>query len=167
MTKKYTNPLKNLHIASPCSQDWENMIGTERRRFCGECQLNVYNLSGMTREAAENLLTNAEGRLCVRFFKRADGTVLTQDCPVGWRAIKKRASKTAAAGASLIIGLLSGLGLTIFTQRGRTPAPIEAMTGAIKIRPTNSAMMGNFSIETVQPERNAMLGQIVVRKKGK
>ncbi len=40
---KFTNPLSNIKIASPCSQDWNEMIGTERKRFCGECKLNVYN----------------------------------------------------------------------------------------------------------------------------
>ncbi len=108
---KFTNPLNNIKIASPCSQDWDKMIGTDRKRFCGECKLNVYNLSGMSRGAAENLLVNSEGRLCVRFFRRADGTILTKDCPVGWQAIKQRVSKTATAFASLLFAALSGIGL--------------------------------------------------------
>lgn len=87
------------------------MIGTDRKRFCGECKLNVYNLSGMSQQEAENLLLNSEGRLCVRFFKRADGTVLTKDCPIGWQAIKRRVSKTATAFASLVFAALSGIGL--------------------------------------------------------
>jgi len=53
---KFTNPLNNIKIASPCSQNWNEMIGTERERYCGECKLNVYNLSGMSRIEAENLL---------------------------------------------------------------------------------------------------------------
>jgi hypothetical protein len=111
---KFTNPLSNIKIASPCRADWNEMIGDDRRRFCGECKLNVYNLSGMSKTEAENLLLNSEGRLCVRFYKRADGTVLTKDCPVGWQAVKQRVSKTAAAFASLVFGVLSGLGLTAF-----------------------------------------------------
>jgi hypothetical protein len=158
MTAKYTSPLKNLKIASPCSQDWNAMIGTERKRYCGECKLNVYNLSGMSKTEAENLIVNAEGRLCVRFFKREDGTVLTQDCPVGWQALKKRVSKTAAAFASLFIGLLSGLGVTVYMTKQNEPnlmgaIPVEinynaAMTGAIAVKPIQPNMtMGNVSIE--------------------
>ena len=108
---KFTNPLSSIKIASPCSQDWNEMIGTNRKRFCGECRLNVYNLSGMSRGEAENLLMNSEGRLCVRFFKRTDGSILTKDCPVGWQAIKRRVSRVSTAAASLIIGIVSGLGL--------------------------------------------------------
>ena len=108
---KFTNPLNNIKIASPCSQDWNEMIGTERRRFCGECKLNVYNLSGMSRDEAENLLQDSEGRLCVRFYERADGSVLTKDCPVGWQAIKRRVSRFSTAAVSLLFGVVSGLGL--------------------------------------------------------
>jgi len=108
---KFTNPLSNIKIASPCSADWNEMMGNERRRFCGECKLNVYNLSGMSQREAENFLLNSEGRLCVRFYKRADGTILTKDCPVGWQAIRQRVSKTATAFASLVFAALSGIGL--------------------------------------------------------
>lgn len=80
----FTDPLKNIRVAAPCPADWNEMYGDERKRFCSECKLNVYNLSGMTRREAERLIVNAEGRLCVRFFRRADGTVLTKNCPVGW-----------------------------------------------------------------------------------
>ena len=112
--KKFTNPLENIRVASPCKADWNVMLGNERRKFCGECKLNVYNLSGMTEREAENLLIESEGRLCVRFYRRADGSILTKDCPVGWQAIKRRVSKTATAFTSLVFGVISGLGLTAF-----------------------------------------------------
>ena len=59
------------------------MEGDDRVRFCGECELNVYNLSSMTEDEALKLVEEREGRLCVRFYQREDGTVLTSDCPVG------------------------------------------------------------------------------------
>ena len=104
----FTNPLDSIRIASPCKADWNEMYGDGRRRFCGECKMNVYNLSGMTRQEAESLLTNSEGRLCVRFFRRKDGTVLTKDCPVGWQALKRKASRFAVAFSSLLAGVLAG-----------------------------------------------------------
>ena len=119
----FTNPLDNIKIASPCAADWNAMIGSERSRHCGECKLNVYNLSDMTRQEAENFLIQAEGRVCVRYFKRADGTVLTADCPVGWKAIKQRISKKAAAFASLIFATLSGIGLAGYFAKAKTEYP--------------------------------------------
>jgi hypothetical protein len=37
----------------------------------------------MTRRDAEALLKETNGNLCARLYRRADGTVLTEDCPVG------------------------------------------------------------------------------------
>ena len=45
---------------------------------------NVDNLSGVAREEAEAFLQR-EAAPCARFFRCADGTVLTSDCPVGLR----------------------------------------------------------------------------------
>lgn len=106
--RKFTNPLNNIKIASPCGADWNEMRGDERKRYCALCRLNVYNLSEMTREEAENFLINAEGRVCLRVYRRADGTVLTKDCPVGWRKIKRKISQTATAAFALIAGFLGG-----------------------------------------------------------
>ncbi|HKX30550.1 MAG TPA: hypothetical protein VJ302_22865, partial [Blastocatellia bacterium] len=80
----------------------------DRVRFCSQCNLNVYNLSGLTRPEAEDLINRAEGGLCVRFYRRSDGTILTRNCPVGLRTIRRR----VAWGAQLLLGmLLSALGL--------------------------------------------------------
>lgn len=89
--------LDGISIASPCSADWNQMTGDDRRRFCASCKLHVHNLSGMTADAATALLQQANGRVCVRFFRRADGTVLTRDCPVGLRQRLRRAWARAGA----------------------------------------------------------------------
>ncbi len=107
--KRFTNPLDNIRIASPCKADWNEMYGNDRKRFCAECKLNVYNLSDMSRDQAEGFLMASEGRVCVRYFRRADGTVLTRNCPVGWRALKRRVSRTTAAAFSVVAGFFGGL----------------------------------------------------------
>src|SRR6516165_4128226 len=89
--------LDNIRVASPCPASWEKMSGDDRVRHCQEGKLNVYNLSDMTRAEAEQLITSREGRLCVRFFRRADGTILTRDCPRGLRALSERVSRIAGA----------------------------------------------------------------------
>jgi hypothetical protein len=87
--------------------NWSTMKGDDRKRFCSACELNVYNLSDMTREEATKLIEQAEGRLCVRYYQRADGTVLTQNCPVGKSALMRRVSKLCVGG---VFALLTGLG---------------------------------------------------------
>jgi hypothetical protein len=131
---RFTSPLDNIRIASPCSSDWNRMFGTDRKRFCGDCKLNVYNLSDMSRDEAERLILNSEGRLCVRFFRRADGTILTKNCPVGWAAVKHRASRVATAVSSMIAGLFTGvLGFNLLSSppqsRYQTMGAIAVQTG--------------------------------------
>ncbi len=165
---KFTNPLNNIRIASPCAADWNEMIGDERARFCGACKLNVYNLSGMSRAEAENLIFQTEGnRLCVRFFRRADGTVLTKDCPVGWRAIRQNISKTATAFVSLAFTALGAIGLTNFFAKSSEPTmgtmkAVENSNTSVEEKPR--MMMGNFTIEQ-KGELEAVVGMAVVPQK--
>ena len=102
-----TSLLDRLYVAKPCTADWEAMAGDERVRFCNLCKLNVYNLSAMSRQEAETLIAQTEGRLCTKFYRRADGTILTQDCPVGWRALQRRVSRTASAVFSTLLSLFA------------------------------------------------------------
>ena len=92
-----------IQVASPCHARWEDMRGDERARFCGHCQKNVYNLSALTKKEAAALIQAKEGRLCIRFYQRADGTLLTADCPIGLGHAWKRVRKLLATGAALIL----------------------------------------------------------------
>ena len=149
----FDNPLDNLKIASPCSADLNAMRGDERKRFCGECKLNVYNLSGMTRYDAEHLLRLSEGRLCVRYFQRADGTVLTRDCPVGWARVKQRVSILAATVFSLIVSLFAGIFIMSLFKK---PPRREPLMGAIAMptpTPRPVVLMGDIAVPSPLPER--------------
>lgn len=160
---KFDSPLDNIRVASPCPADWNEMYGDDRKRFCGDCKLNVYNLSGMTKDEAEALITNAEGRLCVRYYKRADGSVITADCPVGWAKLKQRTKVYATAAFSLIMALLTGVFFVSLmsgknTTIGKlqipftTPTP-ERMMGAITVTPGNdNATMGKVALPTTTPK---------------
>lgn len=157
---KFTNPLSNVRVASPCPASWDEMVGDNQKRFCGQCKLNVYNLSGMTQNEAENLLMNAEGRLCVRFYRRADGTVLTQDCPVGWKALKRKVSRTATAAFSFVVGLFGGLGFGAAYESEQ-----KATIGALPVVPVireiteEPVVMGGV---TVIEASEAILGQMII-----
>ena len=107
--KKSTNPLDNIKIASPCGANWNEMHGNERKRHCAECKLNVYNLSDMTRTQAENFLINSEGRVCLRIYRRKDGTVITKNCPVGLAKLKKKLSRVATAVFTMFATFFGGI----------------------------------------------------------
>lgn len=104
--KKSLPLLGEVRIASPCNADWKAMTGDEQTRYCDKCAKNVYNLSAMTTAQAEALIREKEGDLCVRYYQRADGTVMTADCPVG---VRKKRIKTVAFVAAF--GAVAGGGL--------------------------------------------------------
>ena len=99
--------INKLKIASPCPVAWQNMTGDDRQRHCSLCDLNVYNIAGMTAAEVEQLLSSREGRLCIRLYRRADGTVITKDCPVGVRVYQKRVAAFAGAAFAAVLGLFS------------------------------------------------------------
>src|SRR5262245_23373383 len=78
--------LDDIRIASPCPARWEDMTGDDRSRHCRSCNRTVYNLLGMSAAQAIALIRAKEGALCLRLFRRADGKVLTADCPEGLMA---------------------------------------------------------------------------------
>lgn len=99
--------LNQIEVASPCPAKWEEMEGDEKVRFCSGCQLHVLNLSAMdVEEAGTRVAEHAEG-LCVRFFRRADGTLLTRDCPVGQE--RKRRRRRLAIRTSVEITVAAAL----------------------------------------------------------
>ena len=137
--RESTNPLDKIKIASPCSANWDEMYGSERKRFCAKCKLNVYNISEMTRDEAENFILRSEGRLCLRIYQRRDGTVLTKDCPVGWARVKRRISRVYSAALGIAGGFLAGvfaLGalreLEAFTDYKDMPEPFYDTTDRVK-----------------------------------
>lgn len=79
--------LNYLPIASPCRTAWEEMNGDDLVRFCLHCGRNVYNLSRMSRWEAVAFVREVEAQRCVQFYRRRDGTLLTDDCPVGRRQV--------------------------------------------------------------------------------
>ncbi|HWT00073.1 MAG TPA: hypothetical protein VN256_07490 [Pyrinomonadaceae bacterium] len=98
---------ERMRLASPCNVGRENMTGDGRTRFCSQCSLHVYNISAMTRDEVASLVGNTEGRICARLYRRADGTALTRDCPVGLRALRRRVAEVAGA---VLTAVLSKMG---------------------------------------------------------
>ncbi len=104
--------LENVKIASSCNVNWDDMQGNDRVRLCQQCNFNVFNLSDMTRREAETLIQSATGRLCIGYYQRSDGTILTRDCPVGLRALRANFTRLTlrfgAIAASLFTALVFG-----------------------------------------------------------
>ena len=97
--------LDNVRVATPCPANWDEMVGGERVRYCRSCEKNVYNLSEMTKDEAENLLQTHDGKLCIRYYQRADGKIMTQNCPVGLRTLRRAYLTVNAKVAALLTAI--------------------------------------------------------------
>lgn len=165
-----------LRVASPCRAAWDAMDGNDQVRFCRECSRNVYNLSEMSRDEAQRVINQREGRICVRFYQRRDGTVLTSDCPVGQRRTFLRTSAgTAFAVAGLTLGLTSSPACGPATDNGvdvedavppvvmgkMLPELDAGVPGRHKAADPEPWIMGDVAI----PEERAIMGSIALPPK--
>lgn len=156
--KKNLPMLDRIEVAKPCPANWDEMKGNDQVRHCSLCRLNVYNLSDMSREEAARLVQNTEGRLCVRFYRRDDGTVLTKDCPKGLKAFRQRALKRLALVGAFV---LSAVGC------GRIGDQLkEDFLGSRGSATTGKVTVGAIAMPTPPPPVKATPSKVVVTKQG-
>jgi hypothetical protein len=140
--------LDDLRVATPCHADWDQM-------------------TPVSASDGSRALERHEGQCCVRFYQRADGTVLTEDCPVGVRAALKRAERralgTMAAGigaaAALVAFFVGNNPLTrrlqVIEQRVEAVILPSPMMGAPP--PSTSTTMGEMApVPEQEPQREVM-----------
>jgi hypothetical protein len=121
--------LNSLRVASPCDASWEEMEGDDLVRFCQHCRKNVYNLSGMSPREAAEFVRQAEGRLCVRFYRRHDGTLLTDNCPVGRQVTHRMKSAGEVVSACVEVASFYGAIAGALYGFAAMPAPILGVVG--------------------------------------
>jgi hypothetical protein len=104
------------------------MTGNQQVRFCRHCSRHVNNLSEMTRKQALELVARSRGRVCVRYYARADGRVLTTGAShKQLHQIKRRASHLATGAFTAVLSLASGVA-------AQTSAPAEQSASSIMER---------------------------------
>lgn len=158
--KTQQNFLDAIDIATPCDASWEGMPGDDQMRFCGLCELNVYNLSGMSREEAQQVILEKEGKVCVRFLRRVDGTVLTQDCPVGLAKIRQKICNGFVRGAALlcfVFTTLVGCGSKANNDAGKATKPTVPQVTKTPLEWMGEAVV---PMDGESPER--MLGKLAM-----
>src|SRR5205823_30548 len=110
--------LARVRVAAPCSQSWYTMRGDDRVRFCASCKQNVYDLSELDAIEARELLNRREEQICVRLWRRRDGTLITRDCGEGELARLRRRLVgrivTHALAALAVLVALAGMTTFLF-----------------------------------------------------
>jgi len=150
--------LDDIRVAAPCTADWSKMTGDARVRHCADCNKHVYNLSEMTRDEAQALLIehSPSGKLCVRYYRRNDGTILTANCPVGTKR-RRRRRWIAASAVAMLAGVVGGR----FVNRRHAAEPVMGDVGA-----PPEIVMGKTATPPpvatpIEPDHELVMGQMV------
>ena len=163
--KRNTNSLlRGVQVAAPCHESWDAMPGTDQVRSCERCQHKVYNLSEMTTIEAEALLRSSEGRLCVRFYRRADGTVMTKDCPVGTTAIRQKRIAQTIAGVAAAVGSAAAILRPQPESQPVMGAPMPLPV--IQSTPAPEPRMGNVIMGARAVPTREVMGEMAIPEMG-
>ena len=76
METKYL--LENVSVETPCSADWNEMMGNEEVRHCHQCQRNIHNISEMPKRRALKVLNQKDEIVCISYFKDEKNKIITQ-----------------------------------------------------------------------------------------
>lgn len=135
---KHVERLNLINIPSPCSADWDSMIGNERLRFCSNCNRNVHNLLEMTPKEIIRLIINSDGRLCARYYQGTDSNI--QSATPTLHQIGRRASRIAAGAFSAVLSL-------------------SANAAAQTSQTASQFIPGNFAEASIRPDTKQQEGE--------
>jgi hypothetical protein len=136
--------LQRVDVASPCHVPWDGMQGDARVRHCGDCDKHVFNLSAMPEAEASALVADKEdGEICIRFYRRTDGTVMTSDCGAREQAAVRDTSWGKLPG-------MAGMALAALSAAGCGPRHLPAAAENV------------VEVDIVNAERGQWLAGVIV-----
>lgn len=98
-----SHELEAINVPRPCRVSWREMTGDDQVRLCRQCGKQVYHLSNMSRAAASELLQQQVDPVCVRFYCRHDGTIVTRECGPVRRGLLQRIIASVALAFTLLM----------------------------------------------------------------
>lgn len=128
--------LDQLKVVTPCSSSWEQMTGNRQKRFCSECNKNVFDFSQMTRNQVEAVVSAHKGQLCGRILRDASGSLVTLEPTPLATISSRRVSPALSAAVAVMIGISLPMQTTVALAspfeasadkeagRKRTPKPL-------------------------------------------
>ncbi|MBK9773146.1 MAG: hypothetical protein IPP57_20420 [Candidatus Obscuribacter sp.] len=136
-------------IAAPCSMGWDEMHGDERVRLCGGCNKSVYNTSAMTADEVSTLLSKEGPLPCLRLYRRADGTLITKDCPKGLKRVR--------AGWQNLKRLVAAAWLALFGMQATSPQVVSAQetSAQTKVRTKYLQILRRTKVLSLHPMRSS------------
>ena len=159
MSKK--SVLDSLRVASPCREDWDEMRGNDKVRFCSHCEKSVNNISEMTPKEAIRLARRSNGNICIRY--RVDPA--TKAPVFASRFHQLTRSPLAATGVVAATLALSSAGYAQGEMKPRAANPVayvESEAESCTLEPETTAAYGSISGK-VHDENGALVPNAMIR----
>jgi len=150
MSKKHF--IDSVRVKDPCTQAWDEMIGTDKVRFCTHCAKDVNDLSAMTRKEAVKLVRKSGGALCIRYVAhpRTARPVFAEELT----QLTRRRAPLMAAG---VVSASLSLATLAYAQGGAAlpskdnPSPSPATVSECEDSPDKKVIQETRA-ETLKPE---------------
>ena len=93
--------IDSIRVGDPCTENWDEMTGNDRVRFCSHCAKDVNNFSAMTPRQAARLVRKSNGKLCIRY--RVDQKTNAPIFAGKISAFARHGVAAGAIGASMLV----------------------------------------------------------------
>ncbi len=154
--------MDQLRPTTPCPKRWGDLDGQGTTRHCGACNLQVTNLSELTRDDAKTFLDGRSGRTCIAVEQRADGTTVYSEAGTLHSRAGAWRRAIAAALPAFLLPWLPGCG-----SAEPEPAPDPHETPAATDVENPARLVGEIemlmgSVPTLRPtdELRPLMGKI-------
>ncbi|MBK9163710.1 MAG: ankyrin repeat domain-containing protein [Acidobacteria bacterium] len=114
--------LRKLRVAEPCSENWNEMFGNDRVRFCGHCAKSVNDISAMSPKEALRLVKRSRGNICIRYIEHP----VTKEPVIAGRLYQ--IARRAPALAAGVVGATLSLSAMSYAQGGTRTTPQQTDT---------------------------------------
>ncbi len=154
---------RDLRIQDPCSKQWHELVGDDRKRYCSECKLHVFSSTALARDEALFLRDQAPGRFCMRIEYDRAGRALYLDSPAPEPA--RVAARDAAQGPPAIslerrLALAAAAGLLAACGSSVNPQPTDVAPPAAIVEPAQMGSPVPVAPAPVTPGSSEILGEI-------
>lgn len=110
------------------------MTGDDKIRFCGQCKKSVHNLSTLPPNEVAQVISKIKKkeRACVLMYRRPDGSVIMDNCPI---VLRKARDRIRAIYVAVLLAFFWLLGTNADAQ-GLVGAPVKPAMGQLNTLPT-------------------------------
>lgn len=132
-----------IHVPTPCHENWQNMTPNEKGRHCMSCQKTVIDFTNMSDRQILEHISNASSSVCGRFYSDQLNTDLVV------HSNKKRYSWAYIWNIAFASFLL--------TAKANAQTCQRTMVDTSVVRDRNPLVMGKFAY----PRKPKVIGQVV------